>query len=63
MLDIVFVCAFCDKEYSKKIQSGIQNLKEILKFRKEKQTNTRAHLVFFAPFFLNPFFNLFIGLC
>jgi hypothetical protein len=40
MLDIVFVCAFCDKEYSKKIQSGIQNLKEILKFRKEKQTNT-----------------------
>jgi hypothetical protein len=24
---------------------------------------TRAHLVFFAPFFLNPFFNIFIGLC
>jgi hypothetical protein len=24
---------------------------------------TRAHLDFFAPFFLNPFFNLFIGLC
>jgi hypothetical protein len=40
MLDIVFVCAFCDKEYSeKKAQSGIQNLKEILKFRKEKQIN------------------------
>jgi hypothetical protein len=41
MLDIVFVCAFCDKEYSKKkgVQSGIQNLKEILKFRKEKQIN------------------------
>jgi hypothetical protein len=24
---------------------------------------TRAHLGFFAPFFSNPFFNLFIGLC
>jgi hypothetical protein len=24
---------------------------------------TSAHLGFFAPFFLNPFFNLFIGLC
>jgi hypothetical protein len=24
---------------------------------------TRAHIGFFAPFFLNPFFNLFIGLC
>jgi hypothetical protein len=24
---------------------------------------TRAHLGFFSPFFLNPFFNLFIGLC
>jgi hypothetical protein len=23
----------------------------------------RAHLGFFSPFFLNPFFNLFIGLC
>jgi hypothetical protein len=24
---------------------------------------TMAHLGFFAPLFLNPFFNLFIGLC
>jgi hypothetical protein len=36
MLDIVFVCAFCDKEYSKKSKVELNNLKETLEKERKK---------------------------
>jgi hypothetical protein len=37
MLDIVFVCAFCDKEYSKKSKVEFKNLKDILELEKRSK--------------------------